>query len=434
MITICYDYDLTSPQAGKKIGEHYTLRKPIDSEAPGSVWDAEYAGRTTPVAIRFVTDVGLDEQERAQFNSAAARMSRLRSPHIERVLDHGIEDGAPYLVSQRVHGDTLRSLLERSGPLEPVAALELLRGVANGLIEVHGAGIVHGNLSPSSLVIARTSGERILKLVDFDLSPRSCPSPDQAMESGIVTSSTGYLSPEQIMHRDATPRSDLFSLGVLLFEAMSGVLPTIPGPGVASTPRDEQTSVGLVAPMSEAAPHLSTGFDAFFRRALQSEPQQRFASAGEMLTAFVSAVENHYASLGNSPTMKSAVPLARSANSSPPAESAHSSSRISGSVSKHRPQPQVEVAPPPRQQLPLHAARTPFPLRSIRHQSRLRDLRGALDTPPSTRVTIKTDPRNDRVILGGLAIAAFVALILALVFAPRQGTPDPAPPRAFQAK
>jgi serine/threonine protein kinase len=209
------------PEVGLRVGDRYQLTERIAGGGMGEVWVArdEVLGREVAVKIlrrELADDIGFLERFRAEARHAAS----LSHPGIASVFDYGEESGSAYLVMELVRGEPLSQRLAREGALTAAVAVPLLQQVAHALQAAHCAGLVHRDVKPANLLI--TPDEHV-KVTDFGIARAG----GQAAltRTGEVMGTAQYLSPEQALGRPATAASDVYSLGVVAYETLSGVRP-----------------------------------------------------------------------------------------------------------------------------------------------------------------------------------------------------------------
>ena len=269
------------PEPGKIIGGKYRLEKPLARGGMGSVWFARHTELDAPAAVKFMAHelVGTPVAE-MRFKREAKAAAQLRSPHVVHIHDYGVEDGAPYMVMELLDGHDLSAELHRAGKLSIGRVASIVAQVAKALAMAHAAGIVHRDLKPSNLFLARSGDDEIVKVLDFGVAKETAPSlVIDKTTSGTLVGSPQYMSPEQARGEPVDFQSDLWSLGVVVFETLTG------------RPPFESTHLGaLLAKIHEAnapaptsiAPELPRAIDAFMARALARSPADRFPSAKAM--------------------------------------------------------------------------------------------------------------------------------------------------------
>src|SRR5699024_7496264 len=201
--------------------------------------------------------------------------ARLSDPGIVQVFDQGVEGETAFLVMELVPGGTLRELLDERGPMPPYAAAAVLRPLLGALREAHEAGLVHRDIKPENVLIS-TNGA--VKLADFGLVRAAAAS--RATSTSGVMGTAAYLSPEQISGADTDGRSDLYSLGVLAYEMLTGEPPFSGDNNIAVAYRRLDTDVPSPSDQSDTVPE---DLDHLVLRATRRSPHDRYADAGEML-------------------------------------------------------------------------------------------------------------------------------------------------------
>src|SRR2546425_3797439 len=202
--------------AGPGYVSHYRLLSKIGAGGMGEVWLAEDTQLPRKVAVKLLPrDAARDPQAVARLLREAQAAATVDHPAVVTVYEAGVSSGAPYLVMQRVEGETLSERLTR-GPLPVAEAVTLAERVADALAEVHALGIVHRDLKPSNIIL----GPRGPKVVDFGVA--SLKGAAELTSPGSVIGTPLTMSPEQVTGRPADNRSDLWALGVVLYAALTG--------------------------------------------------------------------------------------------------------------------------------------------------------------------------------------------------------------------
>ena len=267
------------PPAAERIGP-YCTRGRIGAGGIGVVYEATRAGTRDPVAIKVLLSRWLsDEGAVRRFRAEGLAVADVSHPNLAAVLDRGeTEDGTPYLVMERVWGEPLSDVLAREGALEPARAAEIVLQVLGGLEVLHAAGLVHADIKSSNVMVeAGVGGAETVKLIDFGLVAREpLPGADHAEE--LITGTPHYMAPEVIRGRGVSAASDIYAVGVLLFELLTGALPFagLPTPEVVKRHLAQE-----VPPPSVVAPcrGITAGLDRITRRALEKWGARRYASA-----------------------------------------------------------------------------------------------------------------------------------------------------------
>jgi len=276
---------------GQILGGSYQILSVLGIGGSSQVYKAKHVFLVRPVAIKVLhaTHVGNDEQVK-RFLQESRAVSSLHHPNIVSLYDFGLtDDGRPYLVMDYLEGTSLFDLIKADGPIEPMRAVHIFRQVCEALNHAHKKGIVHRDIKPGNIVLLNEEGrEDVAKLVDFGLAKiMSWASLDSFhhTQQGVVFGSPLYMSPEQCADKMVDIRSDIYSLGASLYQALSGVPPFL-GENVAELivkhMHETPPSLFEVTPKGTIPPELNS----IVMRALLKEPSERFQSMSEMIEAF----------------------------------------------------------------------------------------------------------------------------------------------------
>src|SRR5580704_6261862 len=271
--------------SGTKLGP-YQIQSLIGAGGMGEVYRAHDSRLERTVAIKVLPASFSADRERLQrFSQEARAAAALNHPNILSIFDIGEAQGAPYVVSELLEGETLRERLG-TGVLPTRRVIDYAVQVAKGLAAAHEKGIVHRDLKPENLFL--TNDGRV-KILDFGLAkltqPQSssssgdAPTVQVATETGLVMGTAGYMSPEQVRGKPADHRSDIFSFGAILYEMISGKR-AFHGESAADTMSailKEETPE-----LSETARNVPPGMERIVRHCLEKHPAQRFQSAGDL--------------------------------------------------------------------------------------------------------------------------------------------------------
>ncbi|WP_437961039.1 bifunctional serine/threonine-protein kinase/formylglycine-generating enzyme family protein [Sorangium sp. So ce119] len=277
------------------IADKLHLLRPLGQGGMGVVWAARHLALDTDVAVKFIRPerVAANPALVARFQREARATARIAHPHVVQVMDYGAVDGAvPYLVMELLRGFSLAELLERGGRLSFATARSLAQQVGSALESAHEHGIVHRDIKPHNVFI--TEGSKgyplFVKVLDFGVAKlagdAAAPSANPALtETGVVIGSAPYMSPEQLEgSKDVDLRSDLWSLGVVVYETLTGARP-FEGSSFVSV--GAAVLKGKFRPATEQRPGLPPSIDDWFAKALSVDPSCRFQSAREMVEAFL---------------------------------------------------------------------------------------------------------------------------------------------------
>ena len=256
----------------------------------GSVWVARHVQLEVDVAIKFRTRAdGLDAPAIDRFKREAQAAAQLKSPHVVHIHDYGLDDGTPFIAMELLQGEDLGELLDRVGRLSLRRTLQLISQAAKGLEAAHQAGIVHRDIKPRNLFLARLSDDEVLKILDFGIAKRTS-SEDGDTSANVVLGSPAYMSPEQARGTEVGPTSDVWSLAAVTYRALTGVPPF---QGTSSQDTVIKICTEDAPPASSHCADLPKAIDEFFHRALAREPRDRFASPSDLVQAFRKLVESH---------------------------------------------------------------------------------------------------------------------------------------------
>ena len=261
----------------------YRILSLLGEGGMGRVYAAEDETLQRRVAVKTLKE--WDERSTRRFLREARAAARVSHPNVCPIYEVGEDQGRLFLATELLEGETLARRLER-GPLPPGETLTLAREMLAALETLHEAGIIHRDLKPSNVFLT-AHGARLL---DFGLArevpkdvSRDLASDGDLTRPGVILGTPGYMAPEQILGRDVGPHTDLFAVGIVLYEALSGHRP-FPGDSAVQL---------LSAILHEEPPALEgpgpvIALDPPIRRALAKPPDRRFASAREMADALVS--------------------------------------------------------------------------------------------------------------------------------------------------
>jgi serine/threonine protein kinase len=253
------------------LAERYELSERLASSGMTSIWRGHDRVLGRDVAIKVLhPELAADPTFRARFSEEAVNAARLTHPNIVALYDTGEQEGVAYIVSEWVEGANLASLLVQRGPLPPPQAARLASEVAMALDYAHGAGVVHGNLRSSNILITL---DGTMKVGDFSIAKAAASEdPDR---TGEILGSTHHLAPEQLDSESVDGRTDVYALGVCLFEMLTGRPPPAANDGQHPS---------LRSPRSLRA-GIPRDLDGVVTRAMAPEPGKRFQTAADMATA-----------------------------------------------------------------------------------------------------------------------------------------------------
>jgi eukaryotic-like serine/threonine-protein kinase len=300
----------------------YKLEERLGEGGMGAIWRAEHQVLQAPVAVKILArDVADSEETAARFIREAKAAASLRSPHVVQTMDYGVEGGLPFIVMELLEGVTLRQRLKERKTLEPVETARIVTHVARAMTRAHDAGIVHRDLKPENIFLVKNDDAEIAKVLDFGVAKVEAATlgPDgNKTRTGSLLGTPYYMSPEQAQgNKEVDHRSDLWSLGVIAFECLTGKRP------FTSDALGDLVLAICIRPIpvpSEFAT-VPAGFDDWFAKATAREPGDRFQSAREMADAFRECLGEEYRlTVATSPDEEEVRSALKRPDSLPPSE------------------------------------------------------------------------------------------------------------------
>lgn len=274
----------------KVLGGKYRLDTLLGSGGMGSVWLGRHIELESSVAVKFLHAHGPQSESLVtRFLREAKAAAAIRHRNVVSTTDFGIsDDGEPYMVMELLEGESLAQRLERSPPLTVPELVNLLSQTLGGLAAVHAAGIIHRDLKPENIFLVRDDDAPYPKLIDFGVS-RGAPGSgsSSATQSGLLVGTPHYMSPEQARGlKTIDHRTDIYSMGVILYESLSGVLP-YDSENVGDLIM--MVTSGGAPPLSTHRPDLGQMMSDVIAKAMSQKPDDRFQTAREMRLALYEA-------------------------------------------------------------------------------------------------------------------------------------------------
>lgn len=350
---------------GTVLAERYLVSERLGEGGMGEVYLAEHVRMKRKVAVKIMRRwMVSDPVAVSRFHREAENASQITHPNVAQVYDFGeTSDGTIYLAMEFVPGEPLSKILDREGKLHAVRAQEIVRQTADALVAAHGMGILHRDLKPDNVMVARSrAGTDIVKLVDFGIARVMTRGTQQFTSTGMIVGTPEYMSPEQLANDNLDERSDVYALGLIAFRALTGH---------GAFP-DGTTGDALLARLTNRARKLSDvspghtwpeSLQAAFDKVLAADPASRFADALEFAAELDGAVSQMPLSEEEQAylvalTQRSATPARLGAiDTSTPVRAMNAASLDTPAV----PRPSLALKTPPSEQRPPVSRQSPAP-------------------------------------------------------------------------
>ncbi|HYQ40676.1 MAG TPA: protein kinase [Polyangiaceae bacterium] len=264
----------------------YRLDERLGAGGMGSIWRAYHLVLQAPVAVKLIDrEAVADEETLGRFMREAQSAATLRSPHVVQILDYGVDDKLPFIVMELLDGENLAQRLRRQGRLGSADTARIVTHIGRAMARAHEANIVHRDLKPENVFLIRNEDEEIAKVLDFGVAKVAVGELGEQgsrTRTGSILGTPYYMSPEQAQgNKTVDHRSDLWSLGVIAFECLTGKRPFY-SDGLGDLVL--QICIRDIPVPSESS-SVPVGFDAWFARAVSRDPETRFQSARELTDA-----------------------------------------------------------------------------------------------------------------------------------------------------
>jgi serine/threonine protein kinase len=270
---------------GTLIDGKYRIESFISAGSMGSVYRAVHVMLDKVVAVKVIkSELVTSDELVARFQREARAASNLHHPNIVSVYDLGhMPDGTLYIAMEYIDGPSVKQFIRQNGPLTPLESIDLVRQVASALAAAHRKQIVHRDLKSDNLMLASVEGRRIVKLVDFGIAKTFDESTDLTV-AGYLLGTAHYMSPEQAAGKAVDHRADLYSLGVILYETITGSVP-FDDASLGSVLVRLATEVPAAPSTRRFDVQVPPALDAVALRCLEKDPERRFQSANELAHA-----------------------------------------------------------------------------------------------------------------------------------------------------
>ena len=294
------------PEKAELVGGKFRLLRKIATGGFASVWEAAEEGTDHRVAVKFMLPNRVDDEATVRrFSREAKLVKLLEHPHIVQVLDFGVTaphkkkvKGVPYLVMEYLEGRTLEQLMnEQGGPLRLDRIVEILHPVLEALGEAHQKGIIHRDLKPENIFIEKTDSGEVAKVIDFGICKPLDTSPfevdkDRLTRTDQVFGTPEYMAPEQIAADPVGPQADIYSVGIMLYEMLTGRQPFVGATAMKV----------MMQHLNEDLPSLPAPYDThpiavIVDKSTRKSPRKRYPTTKAMLDALDAMPPEAYGAL-----------------------------------------------------------------------------------------------------------------------------------------
>ena len=290
---------------GRTIG-NYVVREKIGQGGMGAVYLAEHPRIGKQVAIKvLLPEFSRDAQVVGRFFNEARAANEIRNEHIIDIIDFGelAEDGASYIIMEWLTGRSLSSVLQEVGRMPTARAIHVTRGIARALSAAHGHGIVHRDLKPDNIfLITRNEDPDFVKVLDFGIAKLmgNQAANEIKTQTGAIIGTPSYMSPEQCRGLAIDQRTDIYALGVIVFEMLTGRLP-FQAQGLGELLLQHMTQAP--PPLREIDPTIPPMVEAAVLRALAKDPDERYQSCDQLMRALIDVQTGAHAVISASASM-----------------------------------------------------------------------------------------------------------------------------------
>ncbi len=283
-------------QAGTVLADRYRIERLLSKGGMGAVFEATQLGLDRAVAVKMLLPtLSRDEKVQERFRREARSVAALRHPNIIQIYDYGISEHGPYIVMEFARGQNLRQTL-RSGAMEIETAVGLIEQICSAIASAHSAGIIHRDLKPDNIIIeTHSDGSLHAKVLDFGIAKMREVHSEEAdtgmanLTGANIIGSPAYMSPEQSMGLELDARSDVYALGIMLYEMLTGATPFGKAPAGAMLLRQINTPP---QPVSQKRAEIPPALESVVMKALAKDRNFRYSSATDFARALRFALQD----------------------------------------------------------------------------------------------------------------------------------------------
>ncbi len=383
------------PNLGSLLEGKYRIDAFISAGGMGSVYRGTHVMLDKPVAIKLIRkelvtapDIG------TRFQREARAASNLGHPNIAAVSDFGqTADGTLYLVMEFIKGSSLRDVIQQGGPMAPDRIISILQPIAAALARAHRQHIIHRDLKPHNIMLdVDADGVVTPKLLDFGIAKTFDDSASQLTMTGFALGTPQYMSPEQATGKQVDGRSDLYSLGVVLYEMLIGEVP-FSDTSLAGILLKQMTETPLAPSVRRPDLSISPSLEAIAMRCLEKDPANRFQSADELSAALDRA---RAGAQTESPTVRMAAPGVPQDNDATRVMTPQAAATTPHAPAPHAPTPPPVPPPlPPPRPAPMEGTSPTVPAAA----------------QPAAALPSPTSGGSNRFLIPAVAVVALIALV-----------------------
>jgi serine/threonine protein kinase/ActR/RegA family two-component response regulator len=271
--------DAGETRPGMVLAEKYRLDRTIGAGSFGAVFEAVHLTLQRPVAVKVLqSNFDLGKEALSRFQQEGISACRVRHPNAVEVLDFGVTPGGvAFLVMELLEGSPLSDAMYQDGPLEPLRCAEILMPVCEALAEAHSVGIIHRDIKPANIFLHRNRRGEVVKVLDFGIAKLlndSAVDQNSTLDGGLL-GTPAYMAPERVQGLDYDGRTDVYSLGVMLYQMLSGQLPFGDDSGLSPVAMAMKQVQEQPLPIRALRPDLPITVEAVLMQALEKDPGHR---------------------------------------------------------------------------------------------------------------------------------------------------------------